>query len=73
MRFSVRNLSRGGTGGFSLLEVIIAMSLFVLIVFSVGTLIPYSQMKLQSTSRRDVAVTIAESMLETINLSPGIR
>jgi prepilin-type N-terminal cleavage/methylation domain-containing protein len=56
--------------GFSLLEVIIAMALFVLIVFSIGTLIPYSQMRVQSTSRKDVAFTLAESILEKTKSLP---
>ncbi len=70
MRFSVSNHLISRPTGFSLLEVIIAMSLFVLVVFSIGTLIPYSQMKLQSTSRRDVAIILAESMLEKIKSLP---
>jgi len=54
--------------GFSLLELIIAFVLLVLLFLSIGTLIPYSQMSMRTTASKDVATTMAESMIESIRV-----
>lgn len=52
--------------GFTLLEMIISMILLMLILFSIGILIPYSQMRMNKTAHRDIAVLLAENMIENI-------
>ncbi|MHC9539008.1 MAG: prepilin-type N-terminal cleavage/methylation domain-containing protein [Vulcanimicrobiota bacterium] len=52
--------------GFTLLEMIISMILLMLILFSIGILIPYSQVRMNKTAHRDIAVLLAENMIENI-------
>ncbi len=52
--------------GFTLIEMIISMLLLMLILFSIGVLIPYSQVRMKKTANRDVAVLLAENMIENI-------
>lgn len=52
--------------GFTLLEMIISMILLMLILFSIGILIPYSQMRMNKTTHRDIALLLAENMIESI-------
>jgi len=59
-------LSRNG--GFSLIEVVVATILVMLVVFSLGVLIPLSQVRSRNISHQDVAVMLAESMIEKIRV-----
>ncbi|MDQ7823536.1 MAG: hypothetical protein RDV48_12125 [Candidatus Eremiobacteraeota bacterium] len=52
--------------GLSLIELIIAMVLLLLILFSVGILIPYSQVRMRNSAYRDSATTLAENLMERI-------
>lgn len=54
------------TGGFTLLEMIVAMILLMLILFSIGVLIPYSQVRMKKTTHKDIAVLLAENMFENV-------
>ncbi len=54
--------------GFSLLELIIAFILLILLFLSIGTLIPYSQLWMRNTASKDIATTMAESMIESIRV-----
>jgi len=55
-------------GGFSLIEVVVATILVMLVVFSLGVLIPLSQVRSRNISHQDVAVMLAESMIEKIRV-----
>ncbi len=50
--------------GFTILETVIALLILTFIIFSLGILIPLSQTRIQSTSHRDMAFTIADTVLE---------
>ncbi|MGV8122237.1 MAG: hypothetical protein AB2L14_20945 [Candidatus Xenobiia bacterium LiM19] len=52
--------------GFTMLEMIISMILLMLILFSIGILIPYSQVRMNKTAHRDIAVLLAANMIENI-------
>ena len=56
--------------GFSLIELIIALHLFILLLLFIGTLIPLSQISARSTSHQDIAMTYAISMMDRIRLLP---
>lgn len=57
-------------GGFSILEVMIAMMLLALILFSLGLLIPISQVRVRNTANHDMAFTLAENIMEKIRGLP---
>jgi type II secretory pathway pseudopilin PulG len=50
--------------GFTLIEMIVAFILLVLLLFSLGVLIPLSQVRIKSTTHRDIALTLADNMIE---------
>jgi len=57
---------RGGVRAFTLLEVIIAMLLLMLLLFSVGQVVLTSQVRMKNSSRQNAAMTIAEGVIESI-------
>jgi len=57
-----------GRYGFSLIEVVVATILVMLAVFSLGVLIPLTQVRSRNISHQDVAIVLAESMIEKIRV-----
>jgi len=51
---------------FTLLEIIIAMLLLMLLLFSVGQVILTSQVRMKSSSRQNIGMTVADGMIESI-------
>lgn len=56
--------------GFTLLEIVIAMGLLLLILASLGVVIPYSRAKLQNTSHQDLAASWAEDKADELQALP---
>jgi type II secretory pathway pseudopilin PulG len=56
----------GRAKGFTLLEIIVAFILLLMLLFSLGVLIPLAQVRVKNTANRDVAMTLADNMLERI-------
>lgn len=54
--------------GFSLIEVVVATILVMLAIFSLGVLIPLTQVRSRDISHQDVAIVLAESMIEKIRV-----
>jgi prepilin-type N-terminal cleavage/methylation domain-containing protein len=52
-----------GAKGFTLLEVTVALLILAFILFSLGVLIPLSQVRIRNTSHKDRALMIAEDMI----------
>lgn len=53
--------------GFTLIEMIITLLLLVLLLFSLGILIPLSQIRMKNTSHQDIAVILAENIMSDIH------
>lgn len=56
--------------GFSLIELIVAILLFILLLCFIGILIPYSQISVRSTSHRDTAVILGQNVINSIRALP---
>lgn len=56
--------------GYSLIELLIGILLFILLLLFIGTLIPMSQVSARSSSHHDVAMTLAESLMDNIRALP---
>lgn len=56
--------------GLTLIEVVVATIILTLLLFSLGVLIPMTQVKIRNTSHHDLAVTYAENMMEKIRAMP---
>ncbi len=56
--------------GFTLIEMVVATILVMLAIFSLGVLIPLTQVRSRNTSHQDVAAVLAESMIEKIRVIP---
>lgn len=54
--------------GFTLAEMVVSMVLLLLIIFSLGLLIPYSKVRMHSTIDRDMAYMLADNMIERIRV-----
>ncbi|MDQ7824871.1 MAG: hypothetical protein RDV48_18880 [Candidatus Eremiobacteraeota bacterium] len=54
--------------GFTLVEVIIALLLFLLIISYFLLLIPLSQVRIKNSTHQDVALTLAEDILEKVRV-----
>ncbi|MGV8121326.1 MAG: hypothetical protein AB2L14_16315 [Candidatus Xenobiia bacterium LiM19] len=54
--------------GFSLIEVVVATIIVMLAIFSLGVLIPLTQVRSRDISHQDVAIVLAESMIEKIRV-----
>lgn len=48
------------------MEVMIALGILSFVIFSIGVLIPLSQVRVQSGTDRDVAYTLADNMIESV-------
>ena len=56
--------------GLTLIEVVVATIILTLLLFSLGVLIPMTQVRIRNTSHHDLAVTYAENMMEKIRAMP---
>lgn len=52
--------------GLSFMELMIGLGLLAFIVFSIGILIPLSQVRIKNVTDRDTAYSLADNMLENI-------
>ncbi|MDQ7826921.1 MAG: hypothetical protein RDV48_29250 [Candidatus Eremiobacteraeota bacterium] len=62
--------SPGGSEGFSLLEIVIAMGILLLVLFSLGVVIPYSRAKMVNTAHQDLAASWAEEKADELRALP---
>jgi hypothetical protein len=52
--------------GISLIELIVSLVLLILVIVSVGTIIPYTQLGMRDSNYKNIATTQGEGMIEAI-------
>jgi prepilin-type N-terminal cleavage/methylation domain-containing protein len=55
-----------GKKGFTLIEITVALLILAFILFSLGVLIPLSQVRIRNTAHRDMALALAEDVIGKI-------
>lgn len=54
------------SAGFTLLEIVVSLVVLALLLFSLGFIVLNSQMRMRGSSHRDIAYSLAESMIDQI-------